>query len=106
MYIKIMKPSGGFQLLECSDYVEIMDRSEDVKEVVYFMKDDESCREWKVEVTGDVYIVNEEGKTVSYYKHNQTKFKVLLEETLMSNPLSWIPIILRSEWSESILLVV
>ena len=70
MYIKIMKPSGGFQLLECSDYVEIMDRSEDVKEVVYFMKDDESCREWKVEVTGDVYIVNEEGKTVSYYKHN------------------------------------
>ena len=40
MYIKIMKPSGGFQLLECSDYVEIMDRSEDVKEVVYFMKDD------------------------------------------------------------------
>lgn len=68
MYIKIMKPNGGFQLLECADYVEIVDRTEDIKEVVYFMKGDDTCKTWKAEITGDVYIVNEQGKTVSFYK--------------------------------------
>ena len=68
MYIKIMKPNGGFQLLECSDYIEVLDRDKEVQEVVYYMKGDETCKLWRAEITGDVYIVNEEGKTVSYYK--------------------------------------
>lgn len=63
-----MKPNGGFQLLECSDYVEICNRTEDVKEIVYYMKGDETCKLWRAEVTGDVYIVSEEGKTISFFK--------------------------------------
>lgn len=66
-----MKPNGSFQLLECSDYIEILDRDESIQEVVYYMKNDETCKLCRAEVTGDVYIVNEEGKTVSYYKYKQ-----------------------------------
>ena len=70
MYIKIMKPNGGFQLLQCSDYVELCNRADGVKEVVYHMKGDETLKLWRAEVTGDVYVVNENGKTVSKYTHN------------------------------------
>lgn len=69
MYIKIMKPNGGFQLLECSDYVEILDRTDDIQEIVYYMKDDDTFKTWRAEITGDVYIVNEQGKTVSFFKY-------------------------------------
>ncbi|MGQ1358363.1 hypothetical protein ACT414_18335 (plasmid) [Acinetobacter baumannii] len=70
VYLKLMKEDGTFQLLESSGYIEFIKNKVDgsVKCVYQTIDSFGDIKEWNTWLTGDAYMINESGVTISHYK--------------------------------------
>ena len=69
LYIKSMKQDGTYQILEAYGYIEFIKHEESVEIVYNYYDNDDILRDGRHWLTGDVFIMNDKGFTISAYHY-------------------------------------